>query len=123
MGKDKSEKKDKKEKKEKRAEVDGVKKVKKEKKDKSSKEKSDKAVDAILKEAKKAEEAIINGTKGGDEDEEAELKVIPKEALVPFANPLADEKQTKKTLKAVKRGMRVLMSLIHAVTSTNMSYV
>ena len=101
MGKDKSEKKDKKEKKEKRAEVDGVKKSKKEKKDK--KERSPKEVNAILSEVK------VNGAaKDADDikDEEmAELKVVPKEALVPFANPLADEKQTKKVLKSVKKGM------------------
>jgi hypothetical protein len=30
---------------------------------------------------------------------------IPKEALVPFANPLADDKQTKKLLRTVKKGM------------------
>merc|ERR1711977_229620 len=102
MGKDKSEKKDKKEKKEKRAEVDGVKKSKKEKKDK--KERSPKEVNAILSEVK------VNGAaKDADDikDEEmAELKVVPKEALVPFANPLADEKQTKKVLKSVKKAAK-----------------
>merc|ERR1711881_287770 len=74
MGKDKSEKKDKKEK---RAEVDGVKKSKKEKKDK--KERSPKEVNAILSEVR------VNGAaKDADDikDEEmAELKVVPKEAL------------------------------------------
>jgi len=31
---------------------------------------------------------------------------IPKEALVPFANPLADDKQTKKLLKSVKKAAK-----------------
>jgi H/ACA ribonucleoprotein complex subunit 2 len=31
---------------------------------------------------------------------------VPVGALVPFANPLADEKQQKKVLKAVKKCMR-----------------
>jgi H/ACA ribonucleoprotein complex subunit 2 len=105
MAKDKSEKKDKKEKKEKRAEVDGVKKVKKDKKDKKTKDKSPKAVDAILNEVE-TKAPTANGAKDDvDMDgEEVTLRTIPKEALVPFANPLADEKQTKKVLKSVKRG-------------------
>ena len=94
----KSEKKEKKEKKEKRSEVDGVKKPKKEKKDK--KERSPKEVDALLAEAKPAAPAAeVDG-----DEEMTELRIVPKEALVPFANPLADEKQTKKVLKSVKKG-------------------
>lgn len=47
------------------------------------------------------------------EDVEMEDKprvVIPKEALVPFANPLADDKQTKKLLRTVKKGMAYFCS-------------
>lgn len=40
-----------------------------------------------------------------EDKEEKPIILIPKEALVPFANPLADEKQIKKLLKAVKKGI------------------
>lgn len=40
-----------------------------------------------------------------DEKEEKPKFIVPKEALVPFANPLADEKQMKKLLKSVKKGI------------------
>jgi hypothetical protein len=39
-------------------------------------------------------------------DEERAVMTVPVGALVPFANPLADEKQQKKVLKAVKKCMR-----------------
>jgi H/ACA ribonucleoprotein complex subunit 2 len=98
MGKDKSEKRDKKEKKEKRSETDGV---KKSKKDKKSKLNGDN-VAAAFEEATKEQEAPVVETKalivqdsGGDK---------PVGALVPFANPLADDKVAKKVLKSVKKG-------------------
>lgn len=40
-----------------------------------------------------------------EEKEEKPKIVIPKEALVPFANPLADEKQMRKLLRSVKKGI------------------
>lgn len=112
MGKDKSEKKVKKEKKEKRSESDGVKKEKKEKH-------SRKDLTAALENQLEAEKpgsglesvAATNGVISKVEDDgeamEADTKVriaVPKSALVPFANPLADEKQTKKVLRSVKKG-------------------
>jgi len=103
MGKEKSEKKEKKEKKEKRSEADGVKKSKKEKKDKKAKtvdQENEDVVDVA---------PAANGVKEVAEDVDMEDKVrlqIPKEALVPFANPLADDKQTKKVLRSVKKAAK-----------------
>lgn len=109
MGKDKSEKKEKKEKKEKRSEADGV--VKKSKKDKKEKRKSTSDVkDALMEDLAKqetakpvpAEEAM---DKDGDVDMDGNVngEVAITGALVPFANPLADEKQAKKVMKCVKK--------------------
>lgn len=105
MGKDKSEKRDKKEKKEKRSETDGVKKSSK--KDKKSKLSGDNLAAAF--------EEVVKTTVNGEE-EKVESKVVvvekadgdiivlkPVGALVPFANPLADEKVGKKVLKGVKK--------------------
>jgi 23S rRNA pseudoU1915 N3-methylase RlmH len=70
-----------------------------EKKDKKKKRKSvdadgDAVMDASVAEIVEAKE---------DNEEKA---VVAIGALVPFANPLADEKQQKKVLKAVKKCMR-----------------
>jgi H/ACA ribonucleoprotein complex subunit 2 len=93
-----------------------VKKVKKEKKSKHSgvHKKSKKAASPELQEEESEDEKDTPMTNGalvkaenGDEDMEVEREsplVIPQAALVPFANPLADEKQTKKVLRAVKKG-------------------
>ena len=55
-----------------------------------------------------AEVAVV---KDEDEDKEEVVKVeIPLAALVPFANPLCDDKSQKKVLKSVKKGMRTLSS-------------
>jgi len=100
--KERKEKKDKK-----RSEEDGVSK-------KSKKEKKQKATDAagaLAEEPEKIPAADIDtGFTNGDRDEDAAVAEIPKvkvplEALVPFANPLADEKQTKKLLRTVQKGM------------------
>lgn len=47
-----------------------------------------------------------------EDKEEKPRIIIPKEALVPFANPLADDKQMKKLLKSVKKGIHSL-SRVH----------
>jgi len=98
MGKDKSEKKDRKEKKEKRSEVDGVKKSKKDKKSKLNDSNIAAAVEEVSKPAAADEETSMIIT----EDVAGEVK--PVGALVPFANPLADDKVAKKVLKSVKKG-------------------
>jgi H/ACA ribonucleoprotein complex subunit 2 len=110
----KSEKKDKKEKREKRATSEGVSKSsskdKKEKKVKLANGDGD-AADALLKqlEAEKPEKTttVVVTTKDVDAaNGEVKVKVaIPIGALVPFANPLADEKTGKKVLKSVKKGL------------------
>ncbi|EEA25615.1 snoRNA-binding protein [Talaromyces marneffei ATCC 18224] len=100
MGKDKSEKKDKKEKKEKkRSETDGVhKSSKKEKKEKKLSDAAEKELTAqVLEglEAKGAVEEVIAV--------DVEVTEKPIGALVPFANPLAEDKTAKKVFKTVKK--------------------
>lgn len=110
MGKDKAEKEKKREKKEKRAEKDGVHKSKKDKKEK--KEKKDKTVlaDAVEKELttkvlEGIDEAVAAKTvvNGAAEPEAMEVESRPVGALVPFANPLVEDKSAKKVLKSVKK--------------------
>lgn len=105
MGKDKVEKKEKRsEKKEKRAEKDGISKSKKDKKEKKDKTT---LVDAVEKEIASqaaengAEVAAVNVT-----EIEVDAMAIdrPVGAVVPFANPLVEDKQAKKVLKSVKKG-------------------
>ncbi|KAJ5247459.1 L30e-like protein [Penicillium chermesinum] len=109
MGKDKVEKEKKRaEKKEKRSEKDGVSKPKKEKKDKK-----DKAAlaDAVEKQITSQvieglEKAIPEGVTAKGE---IDIDVVdapaerPIGALVPFAEPLVEDKQAKKVLKSVKK--------------------
>ena len=96
------------EKKAKRAETDGVHKSKSDKKDKKEKKIAAEAEDVemttgllnSLEDAKPGSVAIKE-----DGDVEIKLKNTPLVgALVPFANPLADEKGGKKVLKSVKKG-------------------
>ncbi len=107
MAKVKSEKHEKKEKKEKRSESDGVKKPKKEKKSKLNGDNVAAAVEEVTKvkllkagseEPSEKDKALVIKESSG------ELIVKPIGALVPFANPLADEKVAKKVLKSVKKG-------------------
>jgi H/ACA ribonucleoprotein complex subunit 2 len=100
MAKEKSEKRDKKEKKEKRSEADGVKKSKKDKKSKLNGDNVAAAFEEATKEVKPEVETkeVLLKEEGG------ELVLKPMGALVPFANPLADEKVAKKVLKSVKKG-------------------
>jgi H/ACA ribonucleoprotein complex subunit 2 len=100
MGKDKSEKKDRKEKKEKRSDADGVKKSKKEKKSKLSGDNIAAAI-AEVSNGESTEPTAKLSAEGL-----VVISVKPVGALVPFANPLADEKVTKKVLKSVKKGLR-----------------
>lgn len=108
MGKDKVEKEKKRtEKKEKRAEKDGVHKAKKEKKDKK-----DKTVlaDAVEKEITSQvlegldQAASAGAAVKGDVEVDAMAMDRPVGAVVPFANPLVEDKQAKKVLKSVKKG-------------------
>ncbi|KAJ5940871.1 hypothetical protein N7516_001039 [Penicillium verrucosum] len=102
MGKDKVEKKDRAEKKEKRAEKDGVHKVKKEKKEKKDKTALvDAAEKEVVSEAMEGVEETAVAVKGEGEVDAAVDR--PVGALVPFANPLVEDKQAKKVLKSVKK--------------------
>jgi H/ACA ribonucleoprotein complex subunit 2 len=97
----KKEKKDKKEKKEKRAEADGVTKSKKDKKEKKVKGDVD-MVDALEAELEKEPEvSMVNVVDGAEGDNEL------LGAIVPFAQPLADnDKEVKKILKTVKKSAK-----------------
>lgn len=104
--------------KEKRSEKDGVHKSKKDRKEKN------KQGAIINSEANKIEVAteLLNkleeekpGSIAVKEDEKIEIKIKAAPllgALVPFANPLADEKVQKKVLKCVKKG-QFLPTLSH----------
>lgn len=96
------------EKKAKRAETDGVHKSKTDRKDKKEKKIAAEAADVemttellnSLEDAKPGSVAI---------KEDGDVKIVLKNtplvgALVPFANPLADEKVGKKVLKSIKKG-------------------
>lgn len=107
MGKDKSEKKEKKEKKEKRSETDGVKKPKK---DKKSKLNGDNVAAAFEEVTKEADAPVVETKALAVKESSGEVVLKPVGALVPFANPLADDKITKKVLKSVKKGMRTISS-------------
>ncbi|GAB1193597.1 50S ribosomal protein L30e-like protein [Aspergillus pseudonomiae] len=105
MAKDKVEKKDKREKKEKRSEKDGVHKSKKDKK-----EKKDRAslADAVEQELTTKVLDGIDGAVAAEataivETEVMDVDARPVGALVPFAQPLVEDKSAKKVLKSVKK--------------------
>lgn len=106
MGKDKVEKKEKRaEKKEKRAEKDGVHKSKKDKKEKKDKTA---LADAVEKEiTSQVLEGLDQAAAAGAAEVEVDAMAVdrPVGAVVPFANPLVEDKQAKKVLKSVKKGM------------------
>ncbi|KAJ5450613.1 H/ACA ribonucleoprotein complex subunit NHP2 [Penicillium daleae] len=104
MGKDKVEK-DKKraEKKEKRAEKDGIHKSKKDKKEKKDKTA---LADAVEKEiTSQVLEGLDQAAAAGVAEVEVDAMAVdrPVGAVVPFANPLVEDKQAKKVFKSVKK--------------------
>jgi H/ACA ribonucleoprotein complex subunit 2 len=107
MAKDKSEK-VKKEKKEKRSEIDGVKKSKKDKKPKLN---GDNVAAALQETLAQSETPMIETKALVAKEVNGELAVKPVGALVPFANPLADDKIAKKVLKSVKKGTATIPSI------------
>ncbi|GLI71971.1 snoRNA-binding protein [Penicillium ochrochloron] len=102
MGKDKVEKKEKRaEKKEKRAEKDGIHKSKKDKKEKKDKTA---LTDAVEKEiTSQLSEGLEAAAGVADVEVDAMAIDRPVGAVVPFANPLVEDKQAKKVLKSVKK--------------------
>lgn len=112
MAKDRADKDKKKERKEKkRSEVDGV--HKKSKKEKKSSESLGKAVEDELttKVLEQLDTAAVEAPAADVEMTIVETKTRPVGALVPFANPLADDKVAKKVLKSVKKGMHLRILL------------
>ncbi|KAF7597547.1 snoRNA-binding protein [Aspergillus hancockii] len=101
MAKDRVEKKDKREKKEKRSEKDGVSKSKKDKKEKRDRSSLAEAVEQEL--TTKVLEGIDNADATMVEAEVMEVDGRPVGALVPFAQPLVEDKSAKKVLKSVKK--------------------
>ena len=105
------------EKKAKRSEIDGVHKSKSDKKEKKEKKAAVAASDADVT-AKLLN--TIEETKPGSvavKEQNGDVKVKAKTepllgALVPFANPLADEKVGKKVLKSVKKGRPSLVQVL-----------
>jgi H/ACA ribonucleoprotein complex subunit 2 len=112
----------KKEKKEKRrSEENGISKPsKKEKKDKDKKRtlENSVAVADTNEEVAGKENAPGDGEmkdakeKVKEEDEEGKKKLVIVGAIVPFANPLCDEKVTKKVLRGVKKGKCFLSRIV-----------
>ena len=94
-------------KKEKRSEKDGVHKSKKQKKEKKPLGAADAAESNVVTPLLNTLEDEKPGSVLVKEDADVEVKVKSAPligALVPFANPLADEKVGKKVLKSVKKG-------------------
>lgn len=92
-------------KKEKRSETDGVHKCKKDKKEKKRtiKIEATEVTGKLLSSLKEGTSSSLEVK--GDGIAEPEIRSAPLlGALVPFANPLADEKVQKKVLKSVKKG-------------------
>ena len=107
MAKEKSAEKEerKKEKKEKRSERDGVHKSKKDKKEKkvSAAPEHANVTTALLNHLETEKPGSVAVKEDGDL--QVKVKSVPLlGALVPFANPLADEKVGKKVLKSIKKG-------------------
>ena len=107
---EKRERKEKKDKKRKHDEVENDAEVeivaeKKSKKDKKRKS-TDADGDVVVADAPAATEVALVKSEDEDTDKKAVVKVeVPLVALVPFANPLCEEKSQKKVLKSVKKGM------------------
>lgn len=103
------------ERKAKRSETDGVHKAKPDKKDRKEKKL------AVAASEVEVATKLLNTVEDMEprsvviEEQDGDVKVKPKTApllgaLVPFANPLADEKVGKKVLKSVKKGRITLNS-------------
>lgn len=108
MAKDKTEaeiaaKKEKKDKKRKLEEVEDVEAVTP-KKEKKKKRKSEAAAENDESVMDVDGQSLVKVEEADDKKDEKAVVAVPLAALVPFANPLADEKAQKKVLKTVKKG-------------------
>jgi H/ACA ribonucleoprotein complex subunit 2 len=105
MAKDRVEKKDKREKKEKRSEKDGVSKSKKDKKEKKDRSSLTEAVEQELTtKVLDGIESAVAAVAPVAEADGMDIDARPVGALVPFAQPLVEDKSAKKVLKSVKKG-------------------
>ncbi|KAJ9201990.1 H/ACA ribonucleo protein complex subunit 2 [Paecilomyces variotii] len=104
MAKDRVDKEKKREKKDKkRAETDGVHKSKKDKKSKTLSEAAEKELTTKVLEGLDKADAATNGDVEVIQADAMEVEARPVGALVPFANPLVEDKTAKKVLKSVKK--------------------
>jgi hypothetical protein len=114
-----------KEKEKKRSDTDGVHKSKDKKEKKKDRaalaEKVANAVEkgTIIVEQEAAE--IVKSDVEEDEKKDVEMSTRPVGALVPFANPLADEKVARKVFKGVKKGVYYFSSYKLGVKRANFS--
>lgn len=120
MAKDKTEteiaaKKEKKDKKRKLEEVEDVEAVTP-KKEKKKKRKSEALEDESFMDVDG--QSLVKVEEAEDKKDVKAVVAVPLAALVPFANPLADDKAQKKVLKAVKKGMEFLKSQSTSVVNT-----
>ena len=116
MAKDKFDKEKKRNKEKKRSEADGVHKKKKEKKQKdiaipADAEEKELPTEVLVQPDVESKETAPNGDVSISKTTLEEVNVRPVGSLVPFANPLVDDKVAKKVLKSVKKG--VLMEFLH----------
>jgi hypothetical protein len=116
MAKDKTDKQKKRDKNEKkRSETDGVHKHKKEKKRKNSgalaEAMEEELTTQVLEglESSKTQNLQVNGDTEGDTTAPTQMESRPVGALVPFANPLVEDKVAKKVLKTVKKGKALFL--------------
>ncbi|KAL1885458.1 snoRNA-binding protein [Paecilomyces lecythidis] len=104
MAKDRVDKEKKREKKDKkRAETDGVHKSKKDKKSKTLSDAAEKELTTKVLEGLDEADAATNGDVEVIQTDAMEVEARPVGALVPFANPLVEDKTAKKVLKSVKK--------------------
>lgn len=109
MAKTKTEERKKEKKEKKRSDSEGVSKPKKDKKEKKSSDASlSKALTDHLDDLANEDDAVVSDPTGStvamvDVQGDGSAKKPLLAAMVPFANPLSDEKQGKKVLKGVKK--------------------
>ena len=91
-----------------------IKKDKKEKKDKKAK-----LAEVLSTQAPSSNVAANGEVVSEDEDVEMEKSTRPIGALVPFANPLADDKVAKKVFRGVKKGTLYILLLRRSTNSSS----
>ncbi len=93
--------------------VSGVKSAADEEEEASEEEEEDIKMNGASAESEEDEKPVKKDRSAADKKRKLDLASRPIGALVPFANPLADEKVAKKVFKSVKKGMRDPLSSLH----------